>query len=133
MLRIYDRKKMCWIKDGVYLSINNDLVNIKKYCLGSGIKLLSDNRYICHQSIGLSDMKNKLIFEGDIVRFKYGENTGIVTYVSELAAYVILDYDTHKYYNLSNKICSSAILVIGNVFDTPEYVPAKMRKFIEKS
>ncbi len=34
MYRVFDKKEKCWVKDGIYLSPNNDLSTSKKAIFG---------------------------------------------------------------------------------------------------
>lgn len=125
MYRVYDKKEKCWVKDGVYLSPNNDLSTSKKAVFGNvKLSLASDERYVWHRDIGLTDKDKVLIYEGDIVEINFGKvkiNT-LVTYAPENASYILLDFKIHKYYSLGKNRCEF-IKVIGNVFENHDLLP----------
>lgn len=121
MYRVYDNKEKRWVKEGVYLSPNNDLSISKKALFGAErLSLVSDQRYVYQNDIGLYDKKKKLIFEGDICKIEHLGVVGVVAYVSEHASYYVLDDKNLKYYTLGEERCEQ-IEVIGNIFEN-EYL-----------
>lgn len=124
MYRVYDNKDKCWVKKGIYISPNNDLSISKKAMFGTEkLSLVSNQRYVFHRDIGLRDMNNTLIFEGDVCRIARLDTVGIVAYCSEHAAYYLFDYANSKYYTLGIDKCKE-IEVIGNVFDNEDLLPS---------
>ena len=120
MYRVYNNKEKCWVRDGVYLSPNNDLSTSKKTLFGAEkLSLVSDNRYTWHRDIGLYDKNNKLVFEGDICKCKDGVFTGVVSYVREHAAYYLLDDEHMTYYPLGVEHMDM-VEVIGNVLENQD-------------
>lgn len=122
--RIFDKQKKRWLKHGIYLAPNEELYILEKTVFKKKEKLVpvSDERYIYHRDIGLTDKNDVLIYEGDIVEAMINENETInaeVAYVDHIASYVLLDYKTSRYYSLGAEQ-AKLIKVIGNVFDTPE-------------
>ena len=126
MYRVFDRKEKHWVKEGIYLSPNNDLSTSKNAVFGNvKLSLSSDERYTWHRDIGLYDKDNVLIYEGDIVEANLDEEKKIIALVSyslEFASYVLLDFKEHKYYTLGMNKCKF-IKVIGNVFDNSDLLP----------
>lgn len=120
MYRVYDNKEKRWVKEGIYLSPNNDLSISKKALFGiKKMSLVSDNRYTWHRDIELRDKNNKLIFEGDICSCKDGVFTGVVSYVREHAAYYLLDDENLTYYPLGDEYMDK-VEVIGNVLENQD-------------
>jgi len=123
--RIYDKKKKEWLRDGIYMSPINDIYVSKKtlFCTEK-LSLVSNNRYIHHTDIGLTDKNHILIFEGDICRIEELEVIGVVAYAPEIASYCLLDDKNLKYYPLGEERCKQ-VEVIGNVFDNSELIEEK--------
>lgn len=122
--RIFDKQKKRWLKHGIYLAPNEELYILEKTVFKKKEKLVpvSDERYIYHRDIGLTDKNDVLIYEGDIVEAMINEDETInaeVAYVDHIASYVLLDYKAGRYYSLGTEQ-AKLIEVIGNVFDTPE-------------
>ena len=125
LFRVYDNEEKCWVKDNIYLSSNDELFKIKQSLFGMvKIPLALDlERYIYHRDIGLQDKDGREIFEGDYIKAQveeYRSVIGLVTYASEMSAYIIL-CDDNKYYTLGSEVCE-LIEVVGNVFDGYEVI-----------
>ncbi len=123
MYRVWNHKGKCWVRD-VYIAPNMDIVQTEPYKRKRDVvktRLLPDNRFTVHSSIGVNDKNGTLLFEGDIVKSSTNM-IGIITYASEKLAYIILDFKEHKYYPLNTERCGS-IEVIGNVCENPDIVP----------
>ena len=122
MYRVYDKKKKRWVKDGILLTPDGELIESKKSLFGSKLTFVNENRYVYQKSIELSDKNGKEIFIGDHLEAEVADDrvvSGVVIFAEELGSYVILCFDTDEYYVLSQSVCSR-ILVIGNVFDKPK-------------
>ena len=131
MYRVYDNKKKCWVREGVYLSPNNDLFISKKTLFSAEkLSIVSDIDYTWHRDIGLYDKNNKLVFEGDICRCKDGVFTGLVVYVRENAGYYLLDDEHMTYYPLGVDYMDM-IEVIGNVCENQELMPVAKHEIVE--
>lgn len=123
MYRVYDTKENKWVKDGIYLSPNNDLSTLKKSVFGTKkLTLVSNQRYVDQRDIGLNDKNGNLIFEGDICKIEQFNVVGVVAYTPHYAAYHLFDYEHSMYYILSTEKCKF-IEIIGNIFDTPDLIP----------
>ena len=123
MFRVYDNKEKHWVREGVYLSPNNDLSTSKRALFGTEkLSLASDHRYIWHRDIGLYDKNNKLVFEGDICKCKDGAFTGVVAYVHEHASYYLLDDEHLTFYPLGVEYMDQ-VEVIGNVCENQDLLP----------
>ena len=124
MYRVYDNKEKCWVKEGIYISPNNDLFISKKAMFGAEkLSLISNQRYIFHRDIGLHDMNEALIFEGDICRIARLDVIGFIDYYAEHASYYLFDYANSKYYVLDTDKCKE-IEVIGNVLENKDLLPS---------
>lgn len=121
LFRVYDNEKKTWVKKNVYLNTDGELFLIKHFLFGM-IKvplILSSDRYIYHQDIGLYDKDNKLIYEGDYLKAQVAEDktmVGLVVFAHELSSYVILCVDQNEFYMLGSDV-SAELQIIGNVFD----------------
>lgn len=128
--RVYDNEQKKWLKDNIYLNPDGELFLIKKSLFGM-VKVplaLSQDRYIYHEDVSLTDKTGRAVFEGDYIKAIVGkvnendENSedkieiGLVCYAHDLSAYIIVCVDSDIWYTLGNSVCES-IEIIGNVFD----------------
>ena len=120
MFRVFDTEENQWIKD-VYMGSDGKLFLIKRSIFGrtkAPIELPLD-RYVCHTDIGLTDKNNYYVLIGDYVIAHVAEDRdviGMVTYATELSAYIILCEDSNEYFTLGSEV-TEFIEIIGNVFD----------------
>ena len=117
--RVYDKKKKRFINDNIYLTPDGELIESKKSLFGNKLTFVDQNRYVYQKSIDLNDKGGILIHVGDYVKAQVADDreiTGLVTYAEELAAYIILCFDTDEYFVLSSQVCDR-IQIVGNVFD----------------
>ena len=125
LYRVYDEDEKKWVEDNVYLTPNGDLVMIKKTMgLVKTVVVLDRARYTYHKMIGLQDVNNTEVYEGDYLLAKVEDDreiVGLVTFAEELGGYIILDTNDDKYYHLGDTI-REFIQIIGNVFDGCEDV-----------
>ena len=125
LYRVYDEDEKKWVEDDVYLTPNGDLVMIKKIMgLVKTVVVLDQARYTYHKMIGLQDVNNTEVYEGDYLLAKVEDDrevVGLVTFAEELGGYIILDTNDDKYYHLGDTI-REFIQIIGNVFDGCEDV-----------
>lgn len=132
MYRVYDLKLKCWVKEPIYLSMNEDIYIEKRIFLNrKKLLLVSDERYIVQKDIGSYDKDKVPIFEGDIVNVKFtnGEETesvvvtGIIAYYADHATYYIFDYQNSKYYPINQTVCEH-LTIIGNIYDNSNMLPS---------
>jgi hypothetical protein len=125
LFRVYDEDEKKWVEDNIYLTPNGDLVMIKKVMGFAKIPIVLDQgRYIYHKMIGLQDVNNTEVYEGDYLLARVEDDreiVGLVTFAEELGSYIILDINDDKYYHLGDTI-REFIQIIGNVFDGCEDV-----------
>lgn len=117
--RVYDKKKKRFVTDNIYLTPEGDLVESKKSIWGNKMTFIDQNRFVYQIYIGLNDMNNTPIYIGDKLEAQVADDRivqGIVTYAEELAAYIILCFDSGEYFVLGQSICDR-IRIVGNVFD----------------
>lgn len=126
--RVYDTEEKKWIIEECVLSPKGELYKTNKQ-VSNAIKLISfhnkisfyldiNSRFILQRSILLQDKTDKEIYEGDIL--KTTKNIiGVVSYSTDLAAYVLLEYKSNKYYPLSSDICKQS-RIIGNIIDNED-------------
>lgn len=127
MYRVYDNEKKCWVKEDIFLSPIEDVIIFVNNLFGrKKPSLVPSSRYVYQRDIELLDKDDVLMYEGDIVQ---GDTTdihfiGIITYLPQLASYVVLDYHTGKYYSLGEKQ-RKLIKIIGNIFDNRDMLPSE--------
>lgn len=125
MFRVYDTKEKRWVREGVFLSPNDDLNETKKSMFGkSKLSLIPDCRYAVTRDIGTYDKNGTLIYEGDILKSDENDIIGLVAYIPDKAAFVLLDYRKSKFYPLGTEICKDRLTIIGNNFENPELLEA---------
>jgi hypothetical protein len=126
MFKVFDTKEKYWLHKDVYLSQDEELFMIKRSLFGL-VKtpvMLDGERYIYHESINLLDKNGQEIYEGDYLLANVDEDktvVGLVAYVRELSAYVILCEDSNEFFTLGSET-TEFIQVIGNAFDGYEVV-----------
>jgi len=118
--RVYDRLSNKWLSPFEVCELpNGDLCSLKKTLFGNyKMKLLADSQYIRHRCTGNVDRNRKLVYEGDIC-CHVSNVTGIITYLTELSSFVLLDHKTTQYFHLPEQVYKD-ITVIANVCDNPE-------------
>lgn len=117
--RVYDKKKKRWVKDDIYLTPDGELLQSTKSLFGNKLTFVSQDRFVYQKAIELNDKNDVPIYIGDYLEAKVAEDKtirGMVTFASELSAYIILSFDTDEYFTLGTEVCEF-IEVIGNVFD----------------
>lgn len=126
--RVYDTEEKKWIIDECVLSPKGELYKTNKQ-VSNAVKLISfhnkasfyfdvNSRFILQRNILLQDKTGKTVYEGDIL--KTDKNViGVVSYSTDLAAYVLLEYKSNKYYSLSFDICKQS-RIIGNIIDNED-------------
>lgn len=117
--RVYDKKKRRFVQDNIFLTTDGELVESKKSLFGNKMTFVDQNRFVFQKAIELSDKNNTPIYVGDYLKANVSENEeirGLVTYSEQLSSYVILNFETDKYYTLGESV-TEFIEVDGNVFD----------------
>lgn len=117
--RVYDKKKRRFAQDNIYLTPDGELVESKKSLFGNKMTFVDQNRFVYQKSTELFDKNDVEIYIGDYLEAQVAEDrivTGMVTFASELSAYIILCFDTEEYFTLGESVCG-LLNVIGNVFD----------------
>lgn len=118
MYRVFDKKRGQWIDD-VVKDMQDDLYKIKKGIFGEKLIYLNSDEYVCHNAFDLYDKNNMQVFEGDYLRAEVDKDKiviGLVAFVNDLSAYVILVEPTQEFFTLGSETMEH-IEVIGNVFD----------------
>ena len=117
--RVYDKKKKKFVTDNIYLTPDGELVESKKSLWGNKMTFVDGNRYVYQKYIELLDKNRTPVYIGDYLNAQVSEDetiTGVVTFSHEMSSYIILNFDTEKYYMLGES-CEDLIEVVGNVFD----------------
>lgn len=120
MFRVYDNLEKCWISEDVYLSPDGELYLVKFPIIGRPrLSKLSHDRYVYHNATEFVDKEDVQVFEGDYIQAQVEDDKsviGMVAYVHQMAAYVILCVDSDEFYTLGSDY-KDLIKVVGNVFD----------------
>lgn len=117
--RVYDKKKKKFVSDNIYLTPDGELVESKKALFGNKLTFIDNNRFVYQKYIELTDKNRTPIYIGDYVKAQVADDkkiVGMVTFATELSAYIILSFDTGEYFTLGTEVCD-LIEVVGNVFD----------------
>lgn len=121
MFRVYDKKKKKFLYDDVFLGSDDVIFKYNCGFLKSYLRVLSANRYVFQNCIEIPDVNNRLIFEGDKVKYKLDSKTvqDIVSYVSQIASYMVIDHKDQICYPIraNGDEINVEIEVIGNVFE----------------
>lgn len=118
MYRVFDKKRRRWV-DNVVKDTQDDLYKVKKSIFGDKLTYLDQDKYVCHNTFDLYDKNNIQVFEGDYLRAEVDKDKvviGLVSFVNDLSAYVILVESTQEFFTLGSEV-TDFIEVIGNVFD----------------
>jgi hypothetical protein len=106
-----------------FWAVEDDLTEVGKDlpgAYGAGADPEADDAYILMQFTGLHDENGKEIYEGDVMKDRFGAISQIV-FVNELASYRQLS--KIGYSPLSqNSIISGNDLVIGNIYENPNII-----------
>lgn len=88
----------------------------------------------CGRYIGLSDVNNHMIFEGDILYSKKGNFTGYVKYNETISSYIAVINDSKAGYlhwsfmnegDVSRSTTLTYTTTLGNIHDNPELMNAE--------
>lgn len=118
MYRVFDVKKRQWVNN-VAKDTQDDLYKVKKSFFGDKLIYLNQDDYVCHNAFDLYDKHNIQVFEGDYLRAEVDKDKtviGLVSFINDLSAYVILVESTQEFFTLGSET-TEFIEVIGNVFD----------------
>ena len=122
--RVYDKKRKKFIKDNIFLTPDGELVESKKSIFGNKMTFVDQNRYVFQKSTSLSDKDDVEIFVGDYLEAVVADDRvikGMATYAEELAAFIILCFETNEYFVLGQSVCDR-VKIVGNVFDDDKKV-----------
>ena len=117
--RVYDKKKKKFVQDNIYLTPDGELVESKKSLFGNKMTFVDGNRFVFQKYIELNDMNNQPIYIGDYLEAQVADDRkirGMVTFATELSAYIILCFDSEEYFTLGDEVCQY-IKIVGNVFN----------------
>lgn len=117
--RVYDKKKKKFVSDNIFLTPDGELVESKRALFGNKLTFVDNNRFVYQKYIELTDKNRTPIYIGDYVKAQVADDkeiVGMVTFATELSAYIILSFDTDEYFTLGTEVCD-LIEVVGNVFD----------------
>lgn len=117
--RVYDKKKKKFVQDNIFLTPDGELVESKKSLFGNKLTFIDQNRYVYQKYIELNDKDNTPIYIGDYLEAQVSEDRtirGLVTFATELSAYIILCFDSEEFFTLGTDVCD-LIKVVGNVFE----------------
>jgi len=121
MFRVYDKKKKQFIYNDMFLGYDDVIFRYKCGFFKSYLRVLSKDRYISQNFIEVLDINDCLIFEGDKVKYKLNSKTiqGIVSYVPQIASYMVIDHKDKTCYPIkaSDNKSNIEIEVVGNVFE----------------
>ncbi|MBO5828792.1 MAG: hypothetical protein J6R59_10145 [Paludibacteraceae bacterium] len=118
MYRVFDKKRKQWV-DNIVKDAQDDLYKVKKSIFGDKLTYLDQDEYVCHNAFDLYDKNNIQVFEGDYLRAEVDKDKvviGLVAFVNDLSAYVILVESTQEFFTLGSET-TEYIEVVGNVFD----------------
>ena len=99
----------------IYFS--NENINCYEYTEFKDIELM--------QYTGLKDMKEKEIYEGDIVKLRANHGIGVIKYYDEWGAFVIEYIKPRPLAVLGMNYYKEDIEVLGNVYENPEVLGEK--------
>ena len=112
------------MREGIFLSPNNDINLI----FGNNkFSLIPDYRYAVVRDVGLEDMNDDLIYEGDVLKSKQDDIIGLVAYIPDKASFVLLDYHTNTYYPLGTNICKDRLIIVGNNFENADLLKKELK------
>ena len=104
-----------------HLDISCDITAHGTLVLSQGIKgkeyIIDDDNYVIQQCTGLKDKNGKLIYEGDICKYKFeeiGEQKAIIYFNKELCSFLAKPLNDFQYTKINN--CE----VIGNIYENKE-------------
>lgn len=104
--RIWDINARKWLK-----SFNTNLLDIHEFNLA---KIM--------QYTGLKDMREKEIYEGDIVKLRANHGIGVIKYSDEWGAFVVEYIKPRPLVVLGMNYYKEDIEVIGNIYENPELI-----------
>ena len=117
--RVYDKKKKKFVQDNIFLTPDGELIESKKSLFGNKLTFVDQDRFVYQKHIELNDKNDTPIYIGDYLEAKVTEDRtvlGMVTFATELSAYIILCFDASEYFTLGTEVCD-LIEVVGNVFN----------------
>lgn len=110
------------LKDGEWV-IGSAIVDPENssYCIGSMMRTWSVDADTVGQYTGLTDETDAMIFEGDILGVRYGNETHYCSVkYDERTAQFVFDYGRRGVSKVEDLLSGVVFVVIGNIYDNPE-------------
>lgn len=95
--------------------IDNDYENNRQEIIGAYFENIELMQYT-----GLKDMREKEIYEGDIVKLRANHGIGVVKYYDEWGAFVIEYIKPRPLAVLGMNYYKENIEILGNIYENPE-------------
>ena len=95
--------------------IDNDYENNRQEIIGAYFENIELMQYT-----GLKDMKEKEIYEGDIVKLRANHGIGVIKYSDEWGAFIVEYIKPRPLAVLGMDYYKEDIEVLGNIYENPE-------------
>ena len=109
-----------WDKTGGFFWGEGEGMDFKKIAFNFYDALFKEGELIFQQFTGLKDANEKEIFEGDILKFDYGDSRGVGQVIYAMQGF----YIESKHGNLfqDTVLTMEHSDIIGNIFENPEFL-----------
>ncbi|WP_288532297.1 YopX family protein [uncultured Streptococcus sp.] len=127
-------KFRAWLKEEKRMTDVHEMTFIdgEVYLISDVTGFYAYDEFELMQSTGLRDKNGREIYEGDIVKYKYGVNTftEVVTYDKDFAGFGLVDDDGYgstvfTFGELAEDVDFSSLEVAGNIYENPELLKGK--------